>query len=147
MTYRVFCLFLHHSDLCFAFLRRWQFILRCLPRSDSAIACTITAILDICLALRQEPCHTTGFGPFPRPAGRLRERRVVRTAPAQGYRISPGGCLQWLGKLTNYPNGPEAGREAGWGSEFVPLKKREVGSFICGIKFHEPHVVLKHAHF
>ena len=25
-----------------------------------------------------------------------------------------------------YPNGPEAG----WGSEFVPLKKREVGSFI-----------------
>ena len=29
-----------------------------------------------------------------------------------------------------YPNGPEAGREAGWGSEFVPLKKREVGSFI-----------------
>ena len=30
----------------------------------------------------------------------------------------------------SYPNGPEAGREAGWGSEFVPLKKREVGSFI-----------------
>ena len=29
-----------------------------------------------------------------------------------------------------YLNGPEAGREAGWGSEFVPLKKREVGSFI-----------------
>ena len=29
-----------------------------------------------------------------------------------------------------YPNGPEAGREAGWGSEFVPLKKRKVGSFI-----------------
>ena len=29
-----------------------------------------------------------------------------------------------------YPNGPEAGREAGWGSEFVPLKKRGVGSFI-----------------
>ena len=29
-----------------------------------------------------------------------------------------------------YPNGPEAGREAGWGSEFVPLKKHEVGSFI-----------------
>ena len=29
----------------------------------------------------------------------------------------------------DYPNGPEAGREAGWGSEFVPLKKREVGSF------------------
>ena len=29
-----------------------------------------------------------------------------------------------------YPNGPEAGRKAGWGSEFVPLKKREVGSFI-----------------
>ena len=31
---------------------------------------------------------------------------------------------------TRYPNGPEAGREAGWGSEFVPLKKRKVGSFI-----------------
>ena len=31
---------------------------------------------------------------------------------------------------STYPNGPEAGREAGWGSEFVPLKKREVGSFI-----------------
>ena len=30
----------------------------------------------------------------------------------------------------SYPNGPEAGREAGWGSEFVPLKKRKVGSFI-----------------
>ena len=30
----------------------------------------------------------------------------------------------------DYPNGPEAGREAGWGSEFVPLKKHEVGSFI-----------------
>ena len=29
-----------------------------------------------------------------------------------------------------YPNGPEAGREAGWVSEFVPLKKRRVGSFI-----------------
>ena len=29
-----------------------------------------------------------------------------------------------------YPNGPEAGREAGWGSEFVPLKKRQAGSFI-----------------
>ena len=29
-----------------------------------------------------------------------------------------------------YPNRPEAGREAGWGSEFVPLKKRGVGSFI-----------------
>ena len=29
-----------------------------------------------------------------------------------------------------YPNGPEAGREAGRGSEFVPLKKRGVGSFI-----------------
>ena len=29
-----------------------------------------------------------------------------------------------------YPNGPEAGREPGWGSEFVPLKKRKVGSFI-----------------
>ena len=33
-------------------------------------------------------------------------------------------CLQL------YPNGPEAGREAGWGSEFVPLKKRQAGSFI-----------------
>ena len=32
--------------------------------------------------------------------------------------------------LSPYPNGPEAGREAGWGSEFVPLKKRQVGSFI-----------------
>ena len=31
---------------------------------------------------------------------------------------------------TCYPNGPEAGREAGWGSEFVPLKKRQAGSFI-----------------
>ena len=30
----------------------------------------------------------------------------------------------------HYPNGPEAGREAGWGSEFVPLKKRQAGSFI-----------------
>ena len=29
-----------------------------------------------------------------------------------------------------YPNGPKAGREAGWESEFVPLKKREVGIFI-----------------
>ena len=34
------------------------------------------------------------------------------------------------GTKPTYPNGPEAGREAGWGSEFVPLKKREVGSFI-----------------
>ena len=34
------------------------------------------------------------------------------------------------GLIQCYPNGPEAGREAGWGSEFVPLKKREVGSFI-----------------
>ena len=30
----------------------------------------------------------------------------------------------------SYPNGPEAGREAGWGFAFVPLKKRQVGSFI-----------------
>ena len=34
-------------------------------------------------------------------------------------------CSSW-----SYPNGPEAGRGAGWGSEFVPLKKSEVGSFI-----------------
>ena len=32
--------------------------------------------------------------------------------------------------LSPYPNGPEAGREAGWGSEFVPLKKRQAESFI-----------------
>ena len=38
--------------------------------------------------------------------------------------------IAWLYSVTSYPNGPEAGREAGWGSEFVPLKKREVGSFI-----------------
>ena len=36
----------------------------------------------------------------------------------------------WLVYWRIYPNGPEAGREAGWGSEFVPLKKRGVGSFI-----------------
>ena len=35
-----------------------------------------------------------------------------------------------VGTTEIYPNGPEAGREAGWGSEFVPLKKRQVGSFI-----------------
>ena len=29
-----------------------------------------------------------------------------------------------------YLNGPEAGPEAGWGSEFVSLKKHEIGSFI-----------------
>ena len=28
-----------------------------------------------------------------------------------------------------YPNGPEADSEAGGGSEFVPMKKREVDSF------------------
>ena len=33
-------------------------------------------------------------------------------------------------QVNGYPNGPEGGREAGWGSEFVPLKKRQVGSFI-----------------
>ena len=38
---------------------------------------------------------------------------------------SQHGRCRW-----SYPNGPEAGREAGWGSQFVPLKKREVGSFI-----------------
>ena len=32
--------------------------------------------------------------------------------------------------LHSYPNGPEAGLTAGLGSEFVPLKKRQVGSFI-----------------
>ena len=50
---------------------------------------------------------------------------------------SPGGyghtslsaVMLWL-PWPGYPNGPEASREAGWGSEFVPLKKREVGSFI-----------------
>ena len=42
------------------------------------------------------------------------------------------GLLNWVMDCwySIYPNGPEAGREAGWGSEFVPLKKREVGSFI-----------------
>ena len=66
--------------------------------------------------------------------------------------ISNGCCFQlWLAHLETYtlrmtwkstadkrcmytgqtyPNGPEAGREAGWGSEFVPLKKRQAGSFI-----------------
>ena len=39
-------------------------------------------------------------------------------------------CLGVCFTMWAYPNGPEAGREAGWGSEFVPLKKREVGSFI-----------------
>ena len=31
--------------------------------------------------------------------------------------------------VMNYPNGPEAGPEASWGSEFIPLKESEVGSF------------------
>ena len=48
---------------------------------------------------------------------------------------SPGNVSWFSAQIVNwcqvpYPNGPEAGREAGWGSEFVPLKKREVGSFI-----------------
>ena len=30
-------------------------------------------------------------------------------------------CVVWP---RGYPNGPEAGREAGWGFEFVPLKKK-----------------------
>ena len=47
----------------------------------------------------------------------------------------------------SYPNGPEAGREAGWGSEFVPLKKRQVGSFTLLHKISRPHVVLEYAHF
>ena len=34
------------------------------------------------------------------------------------------------GICSGYSNGPEASREAGWGSEFVPLKKRRVESFI-----------------
>ena len=39
-------------------------------------------------------------------------------------------CQLRPSSLAHYPNGHEAGREAAWGSEFVPLKKREVGSFI-----------------
>ena len=35
--------------------------------------------------------------------------------------------MAWV--LAGYRNGPEAGREAGWESEFVLLKKSEVGSF------------------
>ena len=40
------------------------------------------------------------------------------------------GTVMGLVRPDYYSNGPEAGREASWGSEFVPLKKREVGSFI-----------------
>ena len=43
------------------------------------------------------------------------------------YRENPRQCRSIV---MCYPNGPEAGREAGWGSEFVPLKKRQAGSFI-----------------
>ena len=43
--------------------------------------------------------------------------------------ISIANALEILQSCT-YPNGPEAGREADRVSEFVPLKKREVGSFI-----------------
>ena len=46
------------------------------------------------------------------------------------YAIRWGIFRVILGRCSAYPNGAEAGREAGWGSEFVPLKKREVGSFI-----------------
>ena len=53
-----------------------------------------------------------------------------------------------LGKERDYPNGPQAGREAGLGSEFVPLKKRKVGNFILLHQiFHEPHVVLEYERF
>ena len=45
-----------------------------------------------------------------------------------------------------YPNGPEAGRETGWDSEFVPLNKIKLENFPCCTKFHEPHV-LEYAHF
>ena len=46
-----------------------------------------------------------------------------------------GVCIWWSvynreNYILIYPNVPEAGREAGLGSEFVPLKNREVGSFI-----------------
>ena len=38
-------------------------------------------------------------------------------------------ALRGVSSVWPYRNGPEAGREAAWGSEFVPLKKHEVGSF------------------
>ena len=50
------------------------------------------------------------------------KKRFPQSSEAMGIPIQA-----WM---TNYPNGPEAGREAGWGSEFVPLKKRQAGSFI-----------------
>ena len=46
--------------------------------------------------------------------------------------VSCNGRFEWLishALQFPYPNGPEAGREAGWGSEFVPLKKSQVESF------------------
>ena len=47
-----------------------------------------------------------------------------------GLNIDEGSLIGNGIGVTCYPNGPEAGRETGWGSEFVPLKKRKVGSFI-----------------
>ena len=47
---------------------------------------------------------------------------------------APGGThvgpMSLASRGHSYPNGPEASREASWGSEFVLLKKRKVGSFI-----------------
>ena len=45
-----------------------------------------------------------------------------------------------------YPNRPEAGREADWGSEFIPFKKVKLEVLPCCTKFQEPHVVLEYAH-
>ena len=36
----------------------------------------------------------------------------------------------------HYPNGPETGREASWGSELVPSKKVKLEILPCGTKFH-----------
>ena len=81
--------------------------------SSEALFLVIT-VLSVCVQV----VFTLGIGCTPSGSLPYLQRRCPLRKYMMGWHI-----------LGSYPNRPEAGREADWGSEFFPLKKSEVGSF------------------
>ena len=98
------------------------------------MACCLTApshYLNQCWLVISEVQWHLYQGNFTRDASTSNTKIHLKMTYLKFHAYFPG-ANELIAELAPnpYPNGPEAGREAAWGSEFVPLKKREVGSFI-----------------
>ena len=85
---------------------------------------TLTVMLPIC------PWHLKSLWWFKLPI--LQLRHFTRSYDKTSYRIlkqGPDICHFFRIYYVCLPEQPEASREAGWESEFIPLKKSEVVSF------------------